>query len=60
MKKETFEEVMRSYWGAIDKMLEESPSFSSKRQKLTNNIDLLRDSKLVYEDAMDKIATCGT
>ncbi|OVA10098.1 Dynamin central domain [Macleaya cordata] len=45
--------------GGIERMLEESPSVASKRDKLNRSIKLLRDSKDVVAKIMDRIAVYG-
>ncbi|OVA17171.1 Dynamin central domain [Macleaya cordata] len=45
--------------GGIERMLEESPSVATKRDKLNRSIKLLRDSKDVVAKIMDRIAVYG-
>ncbi|MCL7035843.1 hypothetical protein MKW94_021712 [Papaver nudicaule] len=45
--------------GGIERMLEESPSVSTKRDKLNRSIKLLRDSKDVVANIIDRISDYG-
>ncbi|OAY42486.1 dynamin-related protein 4C [Manihot esculenta] len=57
MEKEIISELMSSHEGAVEKMLEESPSVAGKREKLNVSIKLLGESKKILGNIMDKIAT---
>ncbi|XP_043816126.1 dynamin-related protein 4C-like [Manihot esculenta] len=57
MEKEIVSELMSSHGGAVETMLEESPSVAAKREKLNMSIKLLGESKKVLGNIMDKIAT---
>ncbi|KAG5539893.1 hypothetical protein RHGRI_020198 [Rhododendron griersonianum] len=59
MEPEIVNELMGSQGGgpgAIQRMLEESPSTAKKRERLNKSIKLLKDSKEVVAQIMDKIA----
>ncbi|KAI3842798.1 hypothetical protein MKW92_030979 [Papaver armeniacum] len=45
--------------GGIERMLEESPSVATKREKLNRSIKLLRDSKDVVANIIDRISVYG-
>ncbi|RZC48527.1 hypothetical protein C5167_016953 [Papaver somniferum] len=45
--------------GGIERMLEESPSVATKREKLNRSIKLLRDSKDVVANIIDLISVYG-
>ncbi|KAJ9180423.1 hypothetical protein P3X46_008670 [Hevea brasiliensis] len=57
MENEIFSELISSHGGAIERMLEESPSVAVKREKLNKSIKLLGESKKVLGNIMDRIAT---
>ncbi|KAI3916079.1 hypothetical protein MKW98_004520 [Papaver atlanticum] len=48
-----------SGYGGIERMLEESPSVATKREKLNRSIKLLRDSKDVVANIIDRISVYG-
>ncbi|XP_065854682.1 dynamin-related protein 4C-like [Euphorbia lathyris] len=54
-EKEIFKELMVTHKGQVEKMLAESPSVAIKREKLKESIKLLKDSKEVLSECMDKI-----
>ncbi|KDP31485.1 hypothetical protein JCGZ_15436 [Jatropha curcas] len=54
---EIISELMGGCGGGLERMLEESPSVASKREKLNMRIKLLGESKTVQGNIMDKIAT---
>ncbi|KAE9459423.1 hypothetical protein C3L33_08693, partial [Rhododendron williamsianum] len=59
MEPEIVNELMGSQGGgpgAIQRMLEESPSTAKKRERLNKSIKLLKDSKEVVAQIMDRIA----
>ncbi|XP_058078616.1 dynamin-related protein 4C-like [Magnolia sinica] len=56
MESEIVNELMGSHTGGIERMLEESPSTSLKRERLNKSIKLLRDSKDVVGKIMDRIS----
>ncbi|MCH94677.1 dynamin-related protein 4C-like, partial [Trifolium medium] len=41
--------------GGIERLLEESPSISGKRQKLSRSVEVLRESKETVARIMDRI-----
>ncbi|KAF6176268.1 hypothetical protein GIB67_023559 [Kingdonia uniflora] len=49
-------ELMSPYGGGIERMLEESPSVATRREKLNRSIKLLKNSKEVVANIMDRIA----
>ncbi|KAF8391996.1 hypothetical protein HHK36_022336 [Tetracentron sinense] len=55
MEEEIVNELMGPHGGGIERMLEESPSVSVKRDRLNQSIKLLRDSKKVVAEIMDRI-----
>ncbi|EEF38336.1 interferon-induced GTP-binding protein mx, putative [Ricinus communis] len=55
MEKEIVNEVMGAEAGAIERLLEESPSVAGKREKLKASIKVLKESKEVLSEIMDKI-----
>ncbi|CAL1361783.1 unnamed protein product [Linum trigynum] len=57
LEKVVVEELMGRHGGAVEKMLEESPSVAAKREKLNGSIRLLRESKDVLATVMDRIAS---
>ncbi|KAF2288340.1 hypothetical protein GH714_006884 [Hevea brasiliensis] len=57
MENEIFSELISSHGGAIERMLEESPSVAVKREKLNKSIKLLGESMKVLGNIMDRIAT---
>ena len=59
METEIVNELMGPYGGGIERMLEESPAVSAKREKLNKSIKKLRDSKEVVAKIMDSIITYG-
>ncbi|KAI8025038.1 Dynamin-related protein 4C [Camellia lanceoleosa] len=57
MQTEIVKEVMGSHGGhGIERMLEESPSVAMKREKLNKSIRLLKQSKEVVAQIMDRIS----
>ncbi|CAH9071035.1 unnamed protein product [Cuscuta europaea] len=55
MEDEIVAEVMAPQGGGIERMLEESPIVSEKRQRLTNSLKLLKESKDVVANIMGRI-----
>uniref|UniRef100_A0A803L4C8 Uncharacterized protein n=1 Tax=Chenopodium quinoa TaxID=63459 RepID=A0A803L4C8_CHEQI len=53
---EIVNELMGPYGGGIERMLEESPSVATKRERLNKSIKLLKESKDVVSKIMDRIA----
>ncbi|GAB4840084.1 Dynamin- protein 4C [Ancistrocladus abbreviatus] len=56
MEKEMINELMGPLGGGIERMLDESPSVAGKCERLKNSIKLLKESKEVVAEIMDKIA----
>ncbi|XP_050225476.1 dynamin-related protein 4C-like [Mercurialis annua] len=54
METEIFNEMMSANGGAIERMLEESPSVAGKIQRLKDSIKVLKESKEVLSEIMDK------
>ncbi|XP_065876485.1 dynamin-related protein 4C-like isoform X2 [Euphorbia lathyris] len=54
-EKEIFKELMVTHKGRVEKILAESPCVARKRENLKESIKLLRDSKDVLSECMDKI-----
>nr|GEU63392.1 dynamin-related protein 4C-like [Tanacetum cinerariifolium] len=59
MESEIVNEMMVPHGGGIDRMLEESPMVSGKREKLNRSVKLLRESKESVASMMDQIAAYG-
>ncbi|KAF7803235.1 dynamin-related protein 4C-like [Senna tora] len=59
LEKEIVTDVLGPYGGGIEKLLEESPSVSAKRDKLTSSISVLRESKEVLANIMDQVSSIG-
>ncbi|GMH13071.1 hypothetical protein Nepgr_014912 [Nepenthes gracilis] len=56
MEMEIVNEIMGPCGGGIERMLDESPSVAGKRHRLKKSIKLLKESKDVIAEVMDKIA----
>ncbi|KAM7505469.1 hypothetical protein LguiB_004373 [Lonicera macranthoides] len=56
MEGEIVSELMGAHGGAMEWMIEESPSVAKKRERLNKRIMLLKDSKEVMAKVMDRIA----
>ncbi|KAF8365217.1 hypothetical protein HHK36_032768 [Tetracentron sinense] len=54
--RELANEFMGPHGGGLERMLEESPSVASKRQRLNQSIKVLRESKDVVANITDRIA----
>ncbi|KAL5577034.1 hypothetical protein UlMin_018733 [Ulmus minor] len=52
-------ELMDSRNGGIERLMEESPSVATKREKLQESIKKLRECKEVLAKIMDRVASCG-
>ncbi|TKY73290.1 Dynamin-related protein 4C [Spatholobus suberectus] len=52
-------DMMSPYGGGIERLLEETPSVAAKRDKLKRSIKVLRESKEVMANIMDKISRNG-
>lgn len=59
IERETIGELMNPTGGGIERMLEESPSLSVKREKLKNSIKLLKESKEIVGSIVDSVSTTG-
>lgn len=55
MQAEILKELMDPSGGGVERMLEESPSVATKRDKLNNSIKLLNVSKAVVSKIMDRV-----
>ncbi|XP_015942838.1 dynamin-related protein 4C [Arachis duranensis] len=49
-------EMVNPYAGGIERLLEESPSIASKRERLKKSVEVLRESKDVVARIMDRIS----
>ena len=56
IEKETIGELMSPSGGGIERMLEESPSLSVKREKLKKSIKLLKESKEIVGSIVDSVS----
>ncbi|TKY71899.1 Dynamin-related protein 4C [Spatholobus suberectus] len=56
---ETVKDTMSPYGGGIERLLEETPSVAEKRDKLNRRIKVLKESKEVVANIMDKISSYG-
>ncbi|KAK7412502.1 hypothetical protein VNO78_03966 [Psophocarpus tetragonolobus] len=54
---EIVKDMMSPYGGGIEKLLEETPSVSQRRDNLNRSIKVLRESKEVVANIMDKISS---
>ncbi|XP_028783179.1 dynamin-related protein 4C-like [Neltuma alba] len=45
-------------FGGIERLLEESPSMANKRATLSRSVEVLRESKEVVSNIMDRISSC--
>ncbi|GLU02374.1 hypothetical protein SLE2022_196260 [Rubroshorea leprosula] len=60
MEKEIFMELLGADGGkSIERILEESPGIAGKRERLKSSIGMLRESKEVVAQMMDKIGSYG-
>ena len=57
LRQEIMNEVMSSYGGRIELLLEESPSVVGKRERLNRSVKVLRESKGVVAKIMDRISS---
>ncbi|XP_050221538.1 dynamin-related protein 4C-like isoform X2 [Mercurialis annua] len=55
MEKTIIEELIGNNGGSMERILEESPSAAGKREKLKSSIKVLKESKEVLSEIMDKI-----
>jgi hypothetical protein len=59
LEKEIFKELSSSTGGGVERLLEESPSISGKREKLNRSVKVLRESKETVANIMDRIGVYG-
>ncbi|KAJ4846250.1 Dynamin- protein 4C [Turnera subulata] len=57
LEKEIVNQLMTTYNGQIEKMLEESPAIAAKREKLNASIRLLKHSKDLLANIMDNLTS---
>jgi interferon-induced GTP-binding protein Mx1 len=55
LQKEICNDLLSPGGGGIERLLEESPSISGKREKLTRSVKVLRESKDTVARIMDRI-----
>jgi hypothetical protein len=55
LQKEICNDLLSSSGGGIERLLEESPSISGKREKLSRSVKVLRESKETVARIMDRI-----
>ncbi|WJX47324.1 dynamin GTPase [Trifolium repens] len=60
LEKEIFKELSSSTGGGVERLLEESPSISGKREKLNRSVKVLRESKETVANIMDRIGVYAT
>jgi len=59
LQKEICNELLSSSGGGVERLLEESPSISGKRQKLSRSVTVLKESKETVSNIMDRIGNYG-
>ncbi|GAU18792.1 hypothetical protein TSUD_80810 [Trifolium subterraneum] len=59
LEKEIFKEFSSSTGGGVERLLEESPSISRKREELSRSIEVLKESKETVANIMDRIGVYG-
>lgn len=59
LQKEICNELLSSSGGGVERLLEESPSMSGKRQKLSRSVKVLKESKETVANIMDRIGNYG-
>ncbi|GAU18793.1 hypothetical protein TSUD_80820 [Trifolium subterraneum] len=59
LSKEICNELLSSTGGGFERLLEESPSISGKRQKLSRSVKVLKESKETVANIMDRIGAYG-
>ncbi|GAA0160891.1 membrane traffic protein [Lithospermum erythrorhizon] len=59
LEKEIVVELMSPHGAGIERILEESPALSDKRIRLKRSIKLLKESKDLVSNIMDKVASYG-
>ncbi|CAK8578620.1 unnamed protein product [Lathyrus sativus] len=55
LQKEICNELLSSSGGGVERLLEESPSISGKRERLSRSVKVLRESKDTVANIMDRI-----
>ncbi|XP_061356390.1 dynamin-related protein 4C-like [Gastrolobium bilobum] len=58
-EKEIVHDLLSPSGGGIERLLEESPSISGKRERLSRSVKVLRDSKETVANIMDRIGSYG-
>ncbi|CAN4081216.1 unnamed protein product [Withania somnifera] len=59
MEDEIVQDLMAPHGGGIERMLDESPLIAEKRSRLRNSVKLLKESKEVVANIMDRISFNG-
>ncbi|XP_057419518.1 dynamin-related protein 4C-like [Lotus japonicus] len=59
LEKEICHDLLSPIGGGIERLLEESPSISGKREKLSRSVRVLRESKETVANIMDRIGSYG-
>ncbi|TKY60086.1 Dynamin-related protein 4C [Spatholobus suberectus] len=59
LEKEIVHDLLSPTGGGIERLLEESPSISGKREKLQKSVKLLRESKETVANIVDRIVSYG-
>ncbi|CAN4081215.1 unnamed protein product [Withania somnifera] len=59
MEDEIVQDLMAPHGGGIERMLDESPLVAEKRNRLRNSVKLLKESKEVVANIMDRISFNG-
>ncbi|MCD7457657.1 hypothetical protein HAX54_035690 [Datura stramonium] len=59
MEEEIVEDLMAPHGGGIERMLDESPLVAEKRNRLKKSVKLLKESKAMMGNIMDKISLHG-
>ncbi|XP_058735809.1 dynamin-related protein 4C-like [Vicia villosa] len=59
LNKEICHELLNPSGGGVERLLEESPSISGKRERLSRSVKVLRESKDTVANIMDRIGVYG-
>ncbi|KAF1867421.1 hypothetical protein Lal_00049850 [Lupinus albus] len=59
LEKEIVHDLLSPVGGGIERLLEESPSISGKRERLSRSVKVLKESKDTVGNIMDKISSYG-
>ncbi|KAJ1426185.1 P-loop containing nucleoside triphosphate hydrolase [Sesbania bispinosa] len=59
LEKEICHDLLSPSGGGVERLLEESPSISGKREKLSRSVKVLRESKETVANIMDRIGSYG-